>query len=167
MPKSLLTFTAKLKSDFPFLVDVRDDPHSAFCTFCNKKISISNGGRSDINQHDSSLKHRKAAETVATSRPINQLLIDTQSPAVMVLQAQEVTFAYHYGRHRMSGRTSACTSDLISKCFSPKFTDGVTKVAKLITKVHPIFLYLLHKFIFNLLTGYFPQDRVRDDASAR
>ena len=53
----------------------------------------------------------------------------------MQLQAKELAFSYHAGRHAISTRTADCTSKLIKECFEPKFTAGATKTTKIIQKV--------------------------------
>lgn len=133
--KQRTVFNASLQKDFKFLKAVQNDPHSVLCKICNSSFSIGNGGRSDIKAHERTGKHAKNAKAVSNARPISSLLVDQQTPALMQLQTQEITFAFHTGKHRLSGSTATCTSNLIKKCFEPKFSSSATKTSKIIQQV--------------------------------
>lgn len=132
MPKYESKFNTALRKEFPFLKLKSGSENEVSCSICSSVFKVSARGRGDIVVHVNTQKHQKAAQTFHSNRTIDQML---QNSASMDLQAKELTFAYHAGKHRMSGRTADCNSKLMNKCFDPKFICGATKAAKLLQKV--------------------------------
>lgn len=133
MPKYQCKFNAALQNEFPFLKLKTGSKSEVLCTVCSNSFAVSAHGRDDIVSHIKTVKHLKASQTVGSNQTLDKMLINSSS---MALQAKELTFAYHTGKHRMSDRTAECNSKLITRCFDPKFTSGRTKIAKLIQKVN-------------------------------
>lgn len=133
MPSNKSKFTPALKQRYDFLTVMRDSESRVFCSLCSRDFSIANGGKADIEKHIKSYTHEKAKGIVSRNQSMDSFL--SSDPVVMQLNAKELVFAYHTGRHNLSGPTAACTSSLVSKCFEPRFTGGKTKTAMLIQKV--------------------------------
>lgn len=135
MPKYASKFNVALKKEYPFLKCKSGSESEVTCEICSSSLNISVRGRGDIAVHIKTAKYLKALETIRSNQTLDKMLVKSAS---MALQAKELTFAYHSGKHQVSGRTSDCNSKLITKCFEPKFTSGKTKTAKLIQKVNTI-----------------------------
>lgn len=134
MSKIKTKFNPALQREFPFLKIAAGNDSEVSCNLCNSKFSVAFRGRTSIADHIKSAKHIKSARQVQGNRSVTEFIAD--NPAVRVLQAQELTFAYHAGKHQMSGPTTDCTSRLVAKFFQPKFSGGYTKMAKLVEKVN-------------------------------
>lgn len=133
MPPTKTSFNPSLQKEFPFLKSVpgKDFETSLLCSLCSGKINIASRGRAAITDHLRSAKHVHGSTQVKSNKSIENFLKDPNDPAVMKLQAKELAFAYHTGKHRQSMRTSACNSKLIRECFETAFTCGKTKTANL------------------------------------
>jgi ribosomal protein S27E len=58
MPKRKCLFTDALQKEFTFLKKAASD-FEVICRHCGVKFSVAHGGRSDINDHVQSGKHKK------------------------------------------------------------------------------------------------------------
>lgn len=146
-----------MQNEFPFLKAVQGSDSVVLCSLCDGKFSVADSGRKQINQHLNTQKHIKGAKTVEVNKPITSFL--QSQPAKMELERKELTFAFHFGKHRMSKRTADCTSKLVNKLFDSQFTCGATKSTKLVQKV--IILNLIVQDQINLqfhFTGNFTGD---------
>jgi undecaprenyl pyrophosphate synthase len=65
MPKRKCTFSEALQKDFGFLKKIGSNGE-VNCTHCNVTFSITHGGRSDINDHVKSARHKTAVEGLAS-----------------------------------------------------------------------------------------------------
>ena len=113
MPKRKCTFTNDLKRAYPYLKETVDDKDNVRCNHCMAVFSISHSGRSDIDKHSLTQKHKSSIEAAASS--------SANSDQSLKLAAKEATFAYHTAIHGQSFKDSDCTSKLVSKFFEPKF----------------------------------------------
>ena len=133
MPKKTTKFNATMQNEFPFLKAVHGTDSDVMCSLCDGRFSVADSGRKQINQHINTQKHIKGAKTVDVNKSITSFL--QSQPASMELQSKELTYAFHYGKHRISKRGADCTSKLVNKLFDSKFTCGATKSTKLVQKV--------------------------------
>lgn len=140
MPKYKTKFNPALAKEFPFLKLQAESEHEVACTICDARFSVATSGKRDIQKHIDSAKHLKGLQKVRHTPSMTSFLTSNDDTAQLKLQAQELTFAFHTGKHQISGRVAACTSKLINGLFDSKFTGGATKISKLITKVGLSFL---------------------------
>lgn len=133
MPKNYTKFSPALQKEYPFLKTVAASESEVFCTICDGKFSIADGGRTRIKDHTNTKKHINGLKIVKSNQTMNTFLVS--DPTKMVLQGKELAFAYHTGKHRISTRTADCTSKMINKCFDSKFSCGSTKSSKLVQNV--------------------------------
>ncbi len=135
MPKRASSFNAELNKDFPFL-SAKDGAHTVCCTLCNTNFSISHGGRSDINDHIKSKKHKTSQNAQSSSATVTNFFTKKlPSFDEKKLAAAEGTFAYHTVTHNHSFRSMDCTSSLVKKLFDPKFACARTKSEAIVTNV--------------------------------
>ena len=110
MLKRKCKFTNKLKQEFPFLKDTGNG--NVLCNRYGSVFSIVHGGRSDVNNHLGSKKHKVSVEAAASSSRVTSFFKNACSVAILTLAAKEATFAYHTATHGQSFRSSDCTSKL-------------------------------------------------------
>ena len=67
MSKRKCSFNDDLKAEFSFLSSSATDGITAFCNICKSTISVAHGGRSDINDHIATKKHKVALSARASS----------------------------------------------------------------------------------------------------
>ena len=125
MPKRKCAFTDDLKREYPYLKETIND--KVHCNQCMAVFSISHGGRSDINKHLQTQKHKSSIEAAASSSRVTNFFKAADSDQSLKLAAKEATFAYHTAIHGQSFKSFDCTSKLISKFFEPKFALARTK----------------------------------------
>src|SRR5271165_3567130 len=102
MSKYKSKFGPALQKEFPFLK--QKSGSEIFCTLCDSKFNIANWGRAAISDHLKTGKHIKGSQTIQGNQSLDDLLIGNST--TMLLQAKELAFAYHAGKHRMSGPTA-------------------------------------------------------------
>lgn len=134
MAKYKSKFNLSMQKDYPFLKPKSGSENELLCTLCDSTFSIAARGRAAIKDHLTTSRHTKAANIVQSNRSLDGML--SSSPAVMALQAKELTFAFHTGNHRISSCTADCNSKLVKECFDPKFSCGATKTSKLVENVN-------------------------------
>jgi len=66
MPKRKCTFTNDLKREYPYLKETVDDEDNVRCNHCMAVFSINHGGRSDIDKHSQTQKHKSSIEVAAS-----------------------------------------------------------------------------------------------------
>ena len=138
MPKRKCAFTNDLKREYPYLKETVND--KVHCNQCMAVFSISHSGRSDINKHLQTQKHKSSIEAAASlSHVINFFKpANSDSDGSLKLAAKEATFAYHTAIHGQSFKISNCTSKLISKSFEIKFALARTKCKAVIVNCIPL-----------------------------
>ena len=75
--KRKCTFNDDLQKEFKFIKFDRlgKDGTKAVCQQCNAHFSVSHGGRSDINQHLQSQKHKEAEKAMASAVNIGSYFV--------------------------------------------------------------------------------------------
>jgi hypothetical protein len=105
------------------------------CQHFNVHFSIANGGRSDINQHLRSQKHKDAEKTLASVKNISSFMVrhdgDSENDKIA---ASEALVSYHTVRPGQSFCANDCLSTLIKEIYEPKYTSAHTKSEAIITK---------------------------------
>lgn len=148
MAKVKCTFNASLRNEYQFLkLASAGDLTVVLCTLCSGKFSIASRGRASILDHLKTAKHCKSSQQVSSNKSMDSYIRDSNDPVTMKLQAIELAFAYHTGKHRQSLRTSECTARLVREFFNSKFKCGRTKTSKLINKVRDICVFLIRILI--------------------
>jgi hypothetical protein len=83
------------------------------CQHCNVHFSVAHGGRSDINQHLRSQKHKDAEKTLSSVKNISSFIVRRDGDGESHKTAAcEALVAYHTVRHNQSFRTNDCLSKL-------------------------------------------------------
>lgn len=125
---------SELKKNYPFLAPIKNKtPSDVHCLTCNSDFNIGNAGRTDIEKHIATGKHKKALESASTSRKVTQFFASTTDAN---LAACEGTWAYHVIKANQSFLSSECASRLIRQCFEiTKFHCARTKCEALATNV--------------------------------
>ena len=109
--KRKCTFNDDLRKEFKFIKfdRLRKDGTKVVCQQCNAHFSVSHGGRSDINQHLQSQKHKEAEKAMASAGNISSYFVthsdDTESRKIAAIEA---VIAYHGVRHGQSFRANDC-----------------------------------------------------------
>ena len=132
------SFNDDLQKEFKFIkLDKQcSDGTKVVCQLCNVRFSVAHGGRSDINQHLRSQKHKDAEKNQASVKHISSFMVrrDDNSESDKIA-ASEALVAYHTVRHGQSFRSNDCLSTLIKKLYEPKFSSARTKSEAIITNV--------------------------------
>ena len=155
-PKRLCHFNENLQKEFPFIKKQKhNDDFNVQCTTCQGTFSVSHGGRSDINDHLKSQKHKLASRASLQSGKVSnffsKLIPDKNDFA---LAAREATFAYHTVIYNQSFRSMTCTSDLIRQLLNDKkFTCAKTKTREIIVNV--ISPYIVDNIVKELRSAKF------------
>ena len=136
--KHKCTYNDDLQKEFKFIKfdRLRKDGTKVVCQQCNTHFSVSHGGRSNINQHLQSQKHKEAEKAMASAGNIRSYFIthsdDTESCKIAGIKA---VIAYHGVRHGQSFRANDCLSKLIKTTVEPKFSLARTKLQAIICNV--------------------------------
>lgn len=120
------TFIKKTKTDS----DVR-------CDMCNAEFSIAHGGKSDIESHLKSARHKKSLNAASTSQPVTHFFKGSKlSKYDLQIAACEGVWAYHVINSNHSFRSADCASKIIRSCFEMvKFSCARTKCEAIATGV--------------------------------
>ena len=136
MPKRKSSLTAKLQEEFPFLRPMDHSGFDAVCSICNSSFSVRHGGRSDVNDHVQSKKHKAGITAKSSSSTVNTFFRKHELGSdEHKLAAAEGTFAYHTIQHNHSFRSMDCTSKLVKKMYDPKFAMARTKSEAIVVNV--------------------------------
>jgi hypothetical protein len=135
MPKRACKFNSELEKEFPYIKKTKSDS-DVRCLTCNTHFSVSHGGKSDINQHIKSEKHKLALVAASSSNTVSKFFkSSTCGSKELELAAAEGVFAYHTVSHSQSFRSMDCTTKIIQKLFEPKFTCARTKSEAVVVNV--------------------------------
>ena len=127
--KRKCTFNNDPQKEFTFIKfdRLRKDGTKVVGQQCNVHFSVLHGGRSDINQHLQSQKHKEAEKAIASTGNISSYFVthsdDTESRKIA---AMEAVIAYHGVRHGQSFRANDCLSKLMQTSVEPKFSSART-----------------------------------------
>ena len=131
-------FNDDLQKEFRFIKFDRlgKDGTKVVCQQCNAHFCVSHGGRSDINQHLQSQKHKEAEKAIASAGNIGSCFVThsdgSESRKIAVIEA---VITYLGVRHGQSFRANDCLSKLIKNTVEPKFSSARTKSQAIICNV--------------------------------
>lgn len=127
-------FNAELGKKYSFLQAAKNKTASdVHCVTCNPEFSIAFAGKSDIEKHIASTKHKKSLQAASSSRPVTKCFPSTTDSN---LAACEGVWAYHVIKANQSYLSSDCASKLFRTCFElHKFHCARTKCEAIATNV--------------------------------
>jgi hypothetical protein len=95
---------------------------------CYVHSSVAQGGRSDINQHLRSQKHKDAEKVLTSIKNVSFFMMRRDGDSERdKTAASEALVAYHTVHHGRSFRANDCLSTLIKTIHEPKFSSACTK----------------------------------------
>jgi hypothetical protein len=104
------------------------------CEHCNAHFSVALGGRSDINQHLRSQKHKDAEKTLASLKNISLFMVrcdgDSESNKIAASEAHVLIILCI--TVKVFGAND-CLSTLIKNIYEPKFSSACTTSEAVIT----------------------------------
>lgn len=133
-------FSDELKSKFPYIkANTNNDNSVVQCVKCKSVFSSANSGKTDIEDHIKTIKHKRAVSTAIASSSMSSMTSYFKKKqfedAERKLAAAEGLWAYHTVMHNHSFRSMDCTCKLIKACFNTKFTCSRTKCEAIISDV--------------------------------
>lgn len=121
MPKRRCIFNTDLQKKYPFIQKTFSDI-DVQCNICQTKFNIGASGKSEIERHLSSARHKKALNAASRYRLVNRAKFDQK------LAALEGAWAYHVMKANHSFASSDCASKIFRTCFDiTKFHCAHTK----------------------------------------
>lgn len=79
MPKNKTKFNLNWLHTFPWISEVDDDIHKAYCKLCKRSIKVDVGGVGAVKLHQSTAKHKTLSSKAARDEPSNQYSTGTQT----------------------------------------------------------------------------------------
>lgn len=132
-------FNDELRSKYSFIkTSNHNDNSEVQCLKCKSVFSIANSGKTDIENHINTIKHKRAMSAAIASSSMNMTSYFKKrqfDDAEKKLAAAEGLWAYHTVMHNHSFRSMDCTCKLIKACFDAKFTCSRTKCEAIISDV--------------------------------
>lgn len=127
-------FNCDLAKKYPFIKkDLKKSGSDVKCDICGANFNIANKGKTSIDQHVGSDKHKKRMNAAANSHTVqNMFTKNIDYP----LAAREGAWTYHVIKSNESFRSSDCASKLIRTCFGiENFHCARTKCEAIATNV--------------------------------
>lgn len=105
--KRYCTFNTKLQEEFKFLKKTTSDS-DVHCDICGSDFSIAHSGRSDIETHVKSDKHKRGISAASSSKPLTDFFKSTVAPSHSDLEtaAREGVWSYHLIHENESFRSA-------------------------------------------------------------
>lgn len=133
--KRKCVFNSELEEEFPFIKKNFSDS-DVRCERCSALFSIANSGRTNIQHHLETKKHKNAVIAACSSNTLtNFFKSKTFTNKEKDLAVIEGAWAYHSVQHNFSFRSNDCTSKLIKACFEEKYSCARTKCETIIKHV--------------------------------
>lgn len=131
-----------LKEKYSFIKKTKSDS-DVRCDVCNTEFNISHGGKSDIESHLKSGRHKNALNAASTSQPVKNFFKGaTLSKSDLQIAACEGVWAYHVINSNHSFRSADCASKIIRSCFQMvKFSCARTKCESIATGVFAPYVF--------------------------
>lgn len=107
------TFNAELARNYPFIKKNNSDS-DVLCNTCGSMFNICNGGKTDIDKHVKSWKHKNALSSKSNVRPVTAYFA---SATDYTITACEGVWAYHIIKENHSFKSSDCASKVFRTCF--------------------------------------------------
>lgn len=125
-----------LQQTYPYIKKTKSES-DVRCDTCNAEFSISHGGKSDIESHIKSARHKKSNTAASGSKSVSNFFMSSNmTKADMHIAACEGIWAYHVICSNHSFRSADCSSKIIRNCFElVKFSCARTKCEAIATAV--------------------------------
>jgi hypothetical protein len=128
-------FNEELQQKYPYLKSTKISSEVQ-CFKCKGTFSIANSGKTDIENHIGTGKHKRAiAAEIGSSSMTSYFKKKSFQSDEKKLAAIEGAWAYHTVVHNQTFRSMDCTCKLIKHCFEPRFTCARTKCESIIDQV--------------------------------
>lgn len=125
-------FSTKLQAEYKFLRKT-STKSIVDCNKCGSRFSIAAGGKTDIDRHVKTEKHKRALNAASSSKSLSAFFSSMSDEG---MPASEATWAYHLIKENQSFRSSDCSTKIFRKCFKMlKFSCGRTKCEAIATDV--------------------------------
>lgn len=112
-PRRKCVFNQDLQKKYPFMKKGKTDS-DIFCEICISTISIAAAGKTEIEKHLDSTKHKKALEARSSSRKVTNFYTSSTD---YTTSACEGVWSYHLTKSNHSFRSSDCASKIFRICF--------------------------------------------------
>lgn len=135
-------FNSQLQEEFKFLKKTKSDS-DLHCNTCGSDFSIAHSGRTDIEAHIKSDKHKKGVIAASSSKQLTDFFKATVKPSQDDLEtaAREGVWAYHLIDKNENFRSADCSSKIFRNCFGlSKYQCARTKCEAIITNVFSPFI---------------------------
>lgn len=131
-PRRKCVFNDILAKKYPFLKKTKSES-DVHCEICKAEFKISNAGKSDIEKHLQTEKHKKALHAASKNQTVTNYFT---SSADLTTSAFEGVWAYHVIQANHSFKSSDCASKIFRTCFElRKFHCARTKCEAIATNV--------------------------------
>lgn len=131
-PRRKNVFNDKLKKEYPFFKTTISESDLR-CEICSGTINIANKGKSEIDRHIESTRHKTSLAAASKSRTVGDFF---SSSADYRTAALEGVWSYHVIKSNHSFRSSDCASKIFRTCFEiRKFHCARTKCEAIVTNV--------------------------------
>lgn len=129
-------FNDELRKKYPFFKTTKSDSDIR-CEKCNVEFNISHSGKTSIEQHLNSDRHKKALTAASSSQSLKSFFkSDNLTKDDLQVAACEGVWSYHVINSNHSFRSTDCSSKIIRHCFGmTKFTCAHTKSHSIVTSV--------------------------------
>lgn len=140
--KRYCTFNVKLQEEYKFLKKTTSDS-DIHCDICGSDFSIAHSGKTDIENHVKTDKHKRSLNAASTSKQLPEFFRATVAPSHSDLEtaAREGVWAYHLINENENFRSADCSSKIFRNCF------GLTKYQNARTKCEAIVKNVFGPFI--------------------
>nr|XP_042902141.1 uncharacterized protein LOC122270094 [Parasteatoda tepidariorum] len=131
------TFLESYSKSFPCIIKCNKSQHYAFCNVCGLDFKIAHGGKSDINDHIRTKRHKDLAECVNKNENISKYFASGSDDDVI---RAEVYFTSFIVEHNLPISVADHAGPLFRKMFpksdvAKKYGAGRTKTAAIISKI--------------------------------
>lgn len=130
-------FNDVLANQYPFIIKAKSGCDSdVICTICSSSFSVANGGKSHIESHIATTKHKRARLTLSNTSRLDLICnFNGISKKESEVASAEGVFAYHTAKHCFSLRSMDCLSKILKKVFDSSFGSARTKTQAIIENV--------------------------------
>lgn len=119
MPKRKCTFNEDLQKNYPMFKQKNvNERHIVFCPSCNSSFSVANKGKTDLDQHLQTEKHKYNIQSGSSCKKVTEFLIPKHSKLEDQVSAAEGALAYHTVVHHFGFRSVDCSHKFL-KCILP------------------------------------------------
>lgn len=103
---------------------------------CNVTVSLANKGKTDLDQHLTSQKHKNRIQTTGTLKKINTFFVTQHTKLEEKILMAESTLAFHTVKHHYSYKSSDCSNEVFKEIFND--SEVASKISSAHTKTEAI-----------------------------